>query len=350
MTSAPTPPPETWKEHQELRLRRTEVHAQKWNGIAQAVLSVATVALALVALWTALQSQQSLKNATLNNLQQAQDDQFSTALTSLGSSDVTERIAGLELLELNVADRLTPTSTAAFGKTSAYNYYTTALAILSGYLQGHGVGSTTTGCPANTTQLFGLGYGALPCKSFSIDTQYAVDTVSKMLGLKNQVDAVSSEIPAFDLANDELYQVNFKEMDLSWVNVYMVGIDLRGGELEKVHMSKLDDAGNSHLQCADLQYADLQGANLTDANLSGANLHDADLQGANLTGANLQGAYVSGANFSRIQDSQATLSTMYFSPNDPPIGLPTRAVTASGKPQIQSLCLAKPSYWDSPVC
>jgi len=234
MTFAPTPSPDTWKKPDELRLRRTEVRTQIGTGIAQAVLSVATVAAVFVALWVALQGQQSLKSATQNNLQQAQDNQFSTALTSLGSTDITERIAGLALLELNVADRLTPTSIAAFGKPSAYNYYTTALEIYSGYLQSHGVGSMTTVDTGGGTQPFGSGYGALPPGAFSIDTQYAADEIAKMLSLKNQVHAVSPVVPAFDLANDELYEVNLEGTNFSWVNAYMFGIDLRGAVLEKV--------------------------------------------------------------------------------------------------------------------
>jgi hypothetical protein len=348
MTSAPTPSPDTWKPD-ELRLRRKEVGAQIGVGIAQAVLTVATVATALVALWAALQSQQSLKSATQNNLEQAQDNQFSTALTSLGSNDVTERIAGLTLLELNAADRLTSASTAAFGKPSAYNYYTTALQIYSGFLQSHGVGNLTSTGTGGGTRKFGLGYGVPPPGAFSIDTQYAVDEIAKMLTLKHQVRAVSSVVPAFDLANDELYQVNLEQMDLSWVNAYMVDIDLRGAVMEKVHLSSLDDVEDSHLQCADLKDADLQGADLKDANLSGADLQGADLQGANLSGVNLQGAYVSGANFSGVQDSGATLTTMYVAPTRPAIGLPPRAVTVAGQPQTQSLCLGKPNYWDPPT-
>jgi uncharacterized protein YjbI with pentapeptide repeats len=344
MKSAPTPSPDTWKRPDELRLRKTEVRTQIWSGMAQAVLSVATVAAVFVALWVALQGQQSLKSATQNNLQQAQDNQFSTALTSLGSEDVTERIAGLALLELNAADRLTSTSIAAFGKPSAYNYYTTTLEIFSGFLHSHGVGGMTTAGTA-VAQPFGVGYGAPPPGAFSIDIQYAADEIAKMLGLKNQVRAVSPVAPAFDLDGDELYEVNLEGMNLSWVNAYMFGIDLRGAVLEKLHLSSLDDVENSHLQCADLKYADLQGADLKDANLSGADLYHADLQGANLTGADLQGAYVRGANFSRAQDSQATLTSMYGTA----VGLPLGVVTTPGQPRIQTPCLANPSYGDPPM-
>jgi Pentapeptide repeats (8 copies) len=345
MTSAPPPSQDSWKEPDELRLRKIEVRTQVWAGAAQAMLAVATVAAVFVALWVALQGQQSLKGATQNNLEQAQDNQFSTALTSLGSNDVTERVAGLALLELNASDRLASSSIAAFGKPSAYNYYTTTLEIFSGFLHTHGVGSMTTLGTGGGTQPFGLGYGTPPPGAFSIDIQYAADEIAKMLELKNQVLAISKVTPSFDIANDELYEVNFKGMNLSWVNAYMVGIDLRGAVLEKVHLSSQDDLANSYLQCADLRDADLRGADLQDANLSGADLYHANLQGANLTGANLQSAYVRGANFSGAQDSQAKLTTMY----GPAKGLPPGVVTAPGLPRIQPSCLTNPSYGDPPT-
>jgi Pentapeptide repeats (8 copies) len=351
-----TSPPDAWKPDEQ-ELRKKEVRNQKWTGIAQAVASLATVGAVIVAVFVALQGQQSLKTATQYNLQQAQDNQFSTALTSLGSGDVTERIAGLVLLELNAADRLTPASSVVFGKPSAYNYYTTALEIYSGYLRSHGVGSqvmaSASASPGASpsasasagTQPFGPGYGTPPAGAFTIDIQYAADEVVKMLELKNQVRAVSAKPPNFDLSNDELYEVNFTGMDLSWVNAYMVGIDLRGAVLEQVTLNKLDDLEYSHLQCADLKSANLRGADLEDANLAGADLEGAHLQRANLTGADLQGAYVQGANFSGARHSQAELTTMYGTAT----GLPPTVVTIAGSPKIQPPCLMNKNYGDAPM-
>ena len=369
MTSEPTPSPDTpspdtWKPN-ELCLRKREIWVQIGTGIAQALLSVATIGIVLVALVTAQQGQKSLNSTTQNNLQQAQDTQFSTALTSLGSNDVTERIAGLVLLELNASDRLTPTSTAAFGKASAYNYYQNALDIFSGFLHTHGVGSMVTADAGGSTQHFSLGYGTPPPGPSSIDLQYAADEIAKMLDLENQVRAVSPKTPAFDMSDTELYGVNLQGMNLSWVHADMVGIDLRGAVMEGVHLGKLDHAEGSHLQCADLKTADLRGAHLAGANLSGAdlrhahlqganlagakldgaNLYHADLRGANLTGADLQDAYVRGANFSGAQDSQVTFTTMY----GPATGLPIGVFTISGPPPIQPPCLTNPSYGDMPV-
>jgi hypothetical protein len=329
----------------EQRLREKEVRAQVWTGRGQVVAGVATVCAVLVALWVAWLGQQSLKIATQNNLQQAQDDQFSTALTSLGSTDVTERIAGLVLLELNAADRLSSASVAAFGKPSAYNYYTNTLAIFSGFLHSHGVGSSvTTAAAGGDPQSFGLGYGMPGPGMFSIDLQYAIDEVAAMLSLEKEVHAVSGTIPLFDMSDAELYGVNFKKMDLSWIDAYMVGIDLRGAVLEYVQLSSLDSLEYSHLQCADLQHANLQGAHLQDANLSGADLSHADLRGANLTGAHLNGAYVKGANFSGVQYSQGTTLTSVYGRAKGP--LPPGVVTVPGQPLSQPACLASPSYGD----
>ena len=115
-----------------------------------------------------------------------------------------------------------------------------------------------------------------------------------MMNLKDQVQAIAGDPPAFDLSNDELYEMNLSGMDLSWLISYMVGIDLRGAILTNLHLSSLDSLQRSHLQCADLQDANLKGAHLEQANLRGANLAGAHLEGAYLMGADFQGAGVGG--------------------------------------------------------
>jgi hypothetical protein len=119
----------------ELEFREKEARRQWWGILIQAVASLGTVIVAAV---VAFQGQQAYTSATHVSLQQAQDNQLSTALTSLGSSDVAERIAGLVLLEQNAEDRVAPDSIAVFGRQSAYNHYTDVLAILSGYIRTHG--------------------------------------------------------------------------------------------------------------------------------------------------------------------------------------------------------------------
>jgi hypothetical protein len=336
-------PADGWKPD-ELPLRQKEVRNQKWAILAQAVASLATVAAVIVAVSVAYQGQQSLKSATQYNLQQAQDNQFSTALTSLGSSDPTERIAGLVLLRLNAADRLTPASSAVFGKQNAYSYYTTALEIFSGYLRSHGMEFLASAGRGHGPQSFGPGYGTLPPAGFTLDIQYAIDEIAQMLDLNKQVSALTHETPNFDLANDELYEENLTGMNLSWVNAYMYGIDLRGAVMEGLVLSSRDDLAYSYLQCADLAGAHLQGAHLEGADLRGADLAGADLHGTYLAGADLQGADINGANFSGARDSAAKLEGMYGTA----VGLPSGVVPDTAAPPSQLSCLADKNYWDQP--
>lgn len=338
-----TPSSDDWKPH-ELPLRQKEVHNQKWAIITQAVASLATVAAVIVAVSVAYQGQQSLKSATQYNLQQAQDNQFSTALTSLGSSDPTERIAGLVLLRLNAADRLTPASSAVFGKQNAYSYYTTALEIFSGYLRSHGTDFLASVGSGHGSQSFGPGYGTLPPPGFTLDIQYAIDEIRQMLGLKEQASALTHETPNFDLSNDELYEENLTGMDLSSVHAYMYGIDLRGAIMEGLYLGSRDDLAHSYLQCADLAGAHLPGAHMEGADLRGADLAGADLRGTYLAGADLQGADINGANFSGARDSGAKLEGM----DGTAAGLPSSVVPNTIRPPSQLSCLMDKNYWDQP--
>jgi hypothetical protein len=96
----------------------------------------------------------------------------------------------------------------------------------------------------------------------------------------------------------------------------LAGVDLRGADLTRVRLSRVDlrkanltGADLRRVPCllADLREADLTGANLARASLRFANLCRADLQGANLEGAdlayadlqmaNLSGAKLTGADF-----------------------------------------------------
>jgi len=336
-----TLPPDGWKPN-ELALRKKEINTLKWGSIGQVVASVATIAAVVVALSVAIQGQESLKNATQYNLQQALDSQLSTAITSIGSGDIAERIAGLVLLRSNAADRLTPKSTTIFGKQSAFIYYTAALEIYSGYLSSHGREFLEKA--KSDSQLFGLGYGTPP-PGLSIDIQYAIDEIKKMLKLGVRVDALDQGVPALDLANDELYEQNLSGIDFSAIVTYMPGIDLRGAVLTNSHLNKLDDLDHSYLQCADLSGANLKGAKLEYADLRGADLTGAQLQHADLRGAELQGADVQGANFSGAIDSSADFKGIYGSAS----GLQLSNASRITRPLSQSACLNNTSYWDEPA-
>jgi Pentapeptide repeats (8 copies) len=331
-------PTDDWKTD-EKSLRQSEIRILKWTGIAQFAVSIATVVAVFVAVYVAYLGQQALKATTQYNLEQAQDDQLSTALTSLGSSDPTERIAGLVLLRRNAADRLTPRSMAVFGEQGALSSYRTALKVFSGYLSSHG--KEFLASHRGDKQPFGLGFGKLPPLGFSIDIQYAIDEIKQMVNLKDQVQAIAGAPPAFDLSNDELYEMNLSGMDLSWLISYMVGIDLRGAILTNLHLSSLDSLQGSHLQCADLQDANLKGVHLEYANLRGANLAGAHLEGAYLIGADFQGANVTGAVFSGAKGLKPNKFTYTYGSA---IGLPPGVVPGSTKPPDRSSCLSNSSY------
>jgi hypothetical protein len=133
-------------------------------------------------------------------------------------------------------------------------------------------------------------------------------------------------------------------MNLSWVNAYMYGIDLRGAVMEGLVLSSRDDLAHSYLQCADLAGAHLQGAHMEGADLRGADLSGADLQGTYLAGADLQGADINGANFSGARDGGAKVEGMYGTA----VGLPSGVVPDTTAPPSQLSCLADKNYWDQP--
>ena len=333
-----------WKD-QELKLRQKEVRRQGWGIVTQLLAGVGTLATVAVAAYVANQGEQAYKAATQVSMQQAQDNGLSTALNSLGSSDVAERVAGMVLLEENAADRLSPTSVAVFGRQSAYAHYGDVLEIFSGYLHSHGSQYLTAAGQAGAA--FGLGYGLQPATGFSLDLQYAVDQVTALLSLKDQVFALHwRRTPAIDLSSDELYAANLTGTNFSWLKAaYMVGIDLRGAYMERVQLSSGDDLADSFLQCADLQGAHLQGVNLRGADLRGANLSDLNLRGADLRGANLEGAIVDGTNFAGAKKTGAILTGMYGTAK----GLPSDILTSLVQPPNRSSCLANPKYWHEPT-
>jgi uncharacterized protein YjbI with pentapeptide repeats len=67
------------------------------------------------------------------------------------------------------------------------------------------------------------------------------------------------------------------------------GLDLRGGDLTRLHLDGADLSG-AHLEGATLTEASLKSANLSGAHLEGAKLYRADLEGADLNDAYLNGA------------------------------------------------------------
>jgi TIR domain/Pentapeptide repeats (8 copies) len=97
--------------------------------------------------------------------------------------------------------------------------------------------------------------------------------------------------------------------------VALAGVDLRGADLTRTHLSGVDlrkanltGADLRRVPCflADLREADLTGANLAKAFLSFANLCRADLHGANLEGADLAYVDLQMANLSGAKLTEAS--------------------------------------------
>jgi len=92
---------------------------------------------------------------------------------------------------------------------------------------------------------------------------------------------------------------------------HLQGADLVGAYLYGAHLVSAQLQGaqlvQAHLQGAHLGVAHLEGANLGNAQLEGASLESASLQGASLEGADLQGA---GLSFAQLQGADLTNARM----------------------------------------
>lgn len=274
-------------------LERRYKSSQIWAGWAQIVASVAALATAFVAIIVARQSQITVDHDTQTNLQQSEDTQLSSAITALGSSSASERVAGMLLLTENTANRFALAAKAGEGRAQLFNDYTTALQTLSAYLSSASRTLLAATAKSQHRVPFGRGYGRLLQPS-PLDLQYAVDQVKFLLtpSLQGEVLSDREGAPAIDLSNDELSVANFNGVNFGWVSGYLFAIDLRGATLQNSSWSSRSDLSRAYLQCADLRYSHFRGADLIDADLSGANV-----KGANFTGAHLRGvkiAYVYG--------------------------------------------------------
>jgi hypothetical protein len=264
--------------------RRSQIRAS-WAQVAGSGVSAAAVIVAVV---VACQGQQTINHNSQTTQQQSEDTQLSTAITALGSSEMAERVAGLQLLERNVSARFTLAPQTGESAVNVFGDYTTGLEILSGYVNSHS-GSLMTGKQNGKRAPFGRGYGAPPVP---LDVVYAADQISQMLDMKGDVVALNAGQPAIDLSNDELYGQPWTGVNFRWIKAYLAGIDLRGAYLESSKWGKRSDLSHSYLQCANLRDADFRGADLTYADLRGANVQGADFRGAKLKGAKLKGGDV----------------------------------------------------------
>ena len=309
----------------ELKNKRSQI----WSQRAQVVVAAISMVAVLIAIWVAWQGQETVNHNSQTALRQSEDSQLSTAITSLGSGDTAERIAGLLLLTHNVSGRFKLSTEADEPPTDVYSDYATALQILSGYLRSHGeafLASTSTGPMA---QRFGLGYGILPPRTLGIlpiDLSYAADQLRPLLNLETEVAALNTGKPAMDLSHDELYRQFWPDVNFGWIRAYMPYVNLRGAILTSSQWNRYPYLSGAYLQCADLE----------GANFGGANLTHADLRGANVQGANFRDAHIRKAQLAQIYGTAKWPSWRHA------------AAALPAKSWNQAACLRNSRFWDDP--
>ena len=313
----------------------------------QAVVTVAAVVASSAAAFAALQARNAVEAAEKGSIQQADENQLSTAITAIGGGTATERVAGFTLLRWNVTNIVE--SAAHMGDSTdrahAYALYATALDVLANYLRGASIATvvatpSASSTPASTaagvtspspasTSNFGLGYGTPSSPRDRTvpgpDAYYAADALQELLSLESEVKQLKEDAAAdlgVDLTNVELWGQRWQGVRFNWLGGhYFPGIDLRAADLIDSHWGTSSLAG-AYLQCADLSGADLRGTNLTNADLRGANLTGADLQGAIVKGARFEGAILTGVSTSGV----------------------------SGSADLKRAAAAPPPKWDQPAC
>jgi hypothetical protein len=267
---------------------------KKLRPTSKLVSKIVIPALALgVAIVTAWQGQVTISHNTQSTLRQSEDTQLSTAITALGDSESAQRIAGLVLLARNAGGRFQLSAEAGEPSADVYDDYTTALQILSGYLNSHSQTYITAMSTAKTTKPFRLGYGMPPSPGIPLDIIYAADQVTYLLNSKMQsnVTRLNAGEPTIDLAHDELFGQPWPGINFRWISAWLVGIDLRGANLEQSKWGKDSHLSYSYLQCANLGGAKFGQADLKYVDLRGANVQGADFSSAHIEGANLTQVY-----------------------------------------------------------
>jgi hypothetical protein len=292
-TSGIPPVPSTGgQDDLEKKYKLSQIRAA-WAQVVATGIAIAAIIVTIIVAW---QGQAAVNHNSQVALQQSEDSQLATAITSLGSGNTAERVAGLLLLARNTASRFPLASKSGEARANVYDDYTTALQIFSGYLSSHGEAFLTGTSAGKASTPFGRGYGVPPTPGLPLDLIYAANQIKFMVGTKlerevSKVTELNAGRPAIDLAHDELIGQQWRGINFGWLWAFMVRIDLRGANLEQSQWSKRSDLSNSYLQCADLKGAVFRGADLTYADLRGANVNRADFRGAKLKGVRITQVY-----------------------------------------------------------
>jgi hypothetical protein len=261
-----------------------------WASWAQVIGTIIAAIAVVVAIFVAHQGQVALKSGDRNAALQSADSQLSAAMSAIGSGDVAARTAGLLLLTDDTLNRVARQSETGENPAEVYNNYTSALHIFGSYINGHG---ETFLADNRAHASFGRGYGR-PSSQIPLDIVYAADQLQALLAKNLQIELTALQPgvhPPIDLANDELYGQFWHGVNFGWATAYLVGVDLRGADLESSQWSGRSNLSYAYLQCSDLRAANFRGADLRFADLNGTNVQDADFRGAKLLGAKITKVY-----------------------------------------------------------
>ena len=171
--------------------------------------------------------------------------------------------------------------------------------------------------PDIQTDLSGADLSEVDLSTVSIkgtNIQYNKSAYLRRIDLRG-VDLGSVDFHEGDLSDDEVFEVFYKRVDLSGVNLrsaFLCWADLHGANLRGADLSEAD-LTEANLTEADLSQAVLFNATLSQAILFEADLTDTDLTGAVLRRTNLNRAILTRANLSRTDLNSAILTQAYFS-------------------------------------
>ena len=170
--STEAPAQEKWNDG-EKDLREREVDAQErglkvqrrtfWSQVA---VAVAAIVASLAAAFAAGQARSAVNVAEQGLQAQDAENQLSTAVTALGGTTAAQRVAGVTLLERNVAEQLSGATTEQ-SRQNAYGLYLSAIIVLANYLR--------SGPP--------LAVHA-PCPTVGADVKYAADELKTLLDMR----------------------------------------------------------------------------------------------------------------------------------------------------------------------
>lgn len=250
----PTPPQlDLEREHTEQERERTERARERektgrWKAVAETIPILATLATALVAVFTSLQAQAQYRDSQAS-------ERFQSAVTLLAGDSLTTRVGGVALLEQVIEE--------------SPDRRENAVRLLAAFLR----------------------------VRFPVTEAGRARPVGEPSPAAEEVRAVFAALQArADVQNVDLGRISARHLMLS-------GADLTG-----LIFSRSDLSG-SMFEKADIERGAFMQATLRSVNFRGANLRGATFQGADLTEAQLQDADLRGADLSGttgLESSQLT--------------------------------------------